>query len=96
VFGDDHFKTYSPVAKFTFICTVLEISAQLDLKVRQMDVDTVFYNADILGNIWVQLPKGTSIPGGDDGVYKLKKCLYGLNQAPREWNHMVNNFLISK
>jgi hypothetical protein len=57
VFGEDYFQTYSPVAKFTSIRTVLALSAQLGLKVRQMDVDTAFLNADISENIWVQVPK---------------------------------------
>ena len=61
-----------------------------------MDNDTAFLNADISVNIWVQAPKGTPVPSGDDGVYKLRKSLYGLKQASREWKHMVNDFLISK
>jgi Reverse transcriptase (RNA-dependent DNA polymerase) len=96
VFGEDYFQTYSPVAKFTSIQTVLALSAQLSLKVRQMDVDTAFHNADISENIWVQVSKGFPVPEGDDGVYKLRKSLYGLKQTPREWNHMVNEFLIKK
>jgi Reverse transcriptase (RNA-dependent DNA polymerase) len=96
VFGEDYCQTYSPVAKFISIWTVLALSAQLGLKVRQMDVDTGFLNADISENIWVQLPKGTPVPNGDDGTYKLKKFLYGLKQAPRKWNHVVYNFLIIK
>ena len=54
VFGEDYIQTYSPVAKFTSIRTVLALSAQLGLKVRQMDVDTAFLNADISENIWVR------------------------------------------
>ena len=57
VFGEDYFQTYSPVAKFTSIRTVLALSAQLGLKVRQMDVDTAFLNADISENIWVQVQR---------------------------------------
>ena len=71
VFGKDYFQTYSPVAKFTSLRTVLALSAQLGLKVRQMDVDTAFVNADISENIRVQLPKGAPVPDGDDGIYKL-------------------------
>ena len=93
VFGEDYNQTYCPVAKFTSIRTVLALSAQLGLKVRQLDVDTAFLNADLKEHIWVQVPKGT-LPDGDDGIYKLQKSLYGLKQAPREWNHMINEFLI--
>ena len=39
VFGQDYTDTYSSVAKFTSIRTLLAISAQLGLQVRQMDVD---------------------------------------------------------
>ena len=81
--GADYDQTDSPVAKFTSILrTLLALSAQLGLTVRQMDVDTASLNAPIDEHIWVQLPKG-SRPGGeeDDGVYKLKKSLYGLKQA---------------
>ena len=67
MFGEDYFQTYSPVAKFTSIRTVLALSAQLGLKVRQMDVDTAFLNADISENIWVQVSKETPVPDGKMG-----------------------------
>ena len=53
VFGEDYDQTYSPVAKFTLIRTVLAISAQLRLTVRQIDVDTAFLDAPIKEVIWV-------------------------------------------
>ena len=96
VFGEDYDQTYSPVAKFTSIRTLLALSAQLGLTVRQMDVDTAFLSEPIEEDIWVQLPKGSRPEGDeDDGVYKLKKSLYGLKQAPREWNKCINEFLVS-
>ena len=57
VFGEDYFQTYSPVAKFTSIRTVLALSAQIGLTVRQMDVDTAFLIADISENIWFKYQK---------------------------------------
>ena len=95
VFGEDYDQTYSPVAKFTSIRTVLAISAQLGLHVRQMDVDTAFLNAPIKEDIWVRMPKGTPLADNDDGIYKLQKSLYGLKQAPREWNNHINDFLLT-
>ena len=90
VFGQDHTDTYSPVAKFTSIRTLLAITAQLGLKVHQMDVDTAFLNAPIYEDIWVKAPDGTPLANGDTGIYKLRKALYGLKQAPREWNYHVD------
>ena len=58
VFGEDYDQTYSPVAKSTSIRTLLALTAQLGLHVRQMDADTAFLNAPIDEQIWVQLPKG--------------------------------------
>ena len=83
-FGQDYTDTHSPVAKFTSIRTLLAISAQSGLQVRQMDVDTAFLNAEISEDIWVQVPQGTDLLPGDNGIYKLKKSLYGLKQAPTE------------
>ena len=91
VFGEDYDQTYSPVAKFTSIQTLLALSAQHRLTVSQMDDNTAILNAPIEKDIWVQLPKGEE----DDGVYKLKTSLYGLKQAPREWNKCINEFLVS-
>ena len=51
VFRQDYTDTYSPVAKFTSIWTLLAITAQLGLKVHQMDVDTAFLNAPIYEDI---------------------------------------------
>ena len=94
VFGEDYDQTYSPVAKFTSIRTVLAISTQLGLHVRQMDVDATFLNAPIKEDIWVRMFKGTLLATNDDGIYKLQKSLYRLKQARREWNNHIIDFLI--
>ena len=59
-----------------------------------MDVDTAFLNADIDENIWVEIPEGTKLATNDDGIYKLRKSLYGLKQASRNWNNDINQYLI--
>jgi Reverse transcriptase (RNA-dependent DNA polymerase) len=71
VHGQDYSDTYSPAWKFTSILTLLEITAELGLKGHAMDVDTAFLKAPINEDIWVQLPKGTDLPVGDNGIYKL-------------------------
>ena len=96
MFGQTYTESKSTVAKLTSIRTLLAISAQLGHQVRHMDVDTAFLNASISENIWVKVPDGTELPPGDDGIYKLKKSLYELKQAPREWNHCINEFLVKE
>ena len=94
VFGVDYTDTYSPVAKFVSIRIFLAISVQLGLIIHTMDVDTAFLNADIDEDIWVKIPEGTKLAANDDGIYKLRKSLYGLKQASRNWNNDINQYLL--
>ena len=59
-----------------------------------MDVDTAFLNANIDEDIWVIIHEGTKLATNDDGIYKLRKSLYGLKQASRNWNNDINQYLI--
>ena len=77
----DYTDTYSPVAKVVSIHIILALSVQLGLIIHTMDVDTAFLNASLDENIWVQIPPGTKLAAGNDGIYKLLKSLYGLKQA---------------
>ena len=95
-FGVDYTDTYSPVAKFVSIRIILALCVQLGLLIHTMDVDTAFLNADLDENIWVKIPEGTRLAVGDDGIYKLVKSLYGLKQASRCWNNLINSYLIEK
>ena len=48
-----------------------------------MDVDTAFLNVDIDEDIRVEISEGTKLAANDDGIYKLRKSLYGLKQASK-------------
>ena len=61
-----------------------------------MDIDTAFLNANLDEDIWVKIPDGTQLATGDDGIYKLLKSLYGLKQASRCWNNLINGYLLEK
>ena len=39
----------------------------------------------------VSQPKGFTIAGSDDMVYRLKRALHGLQQAPRTWYSKVDH-----
>jgi Reverse transcriptase (RNA-dependent DNA polymerase) len=52
----------------------------LGLIVHSVEVDIAFLNAGIDEDMWVEIPQGTIEAANDDGIYKLKKTLYGLNK----------------
>jgi len=88
--GVDFDETFSPVAKFTTIRTVLALAAHLDLEVEQMDVRTAFLNGDLEHEIYMRQPEGFVEPGQEHLVCKLNRSLYGLRQAGRAWNQKIN------
>jgi hypothetical protein len=52
-------------------------------KLHQMDVKTVFLNGVIEEEVYIEQPRGFEVEDRKTRVYKLKKALYGLMQAPR-------------
>jgi hypothetical protein len=95
VHGIDYNETFSPVAKLQAIRTVLALAAKLDLELQQMDVRTAYLNSGLKETIFMGLPKlphtMKNVPKGK--VALLRKGLYGLKQAGRNWNTKINKFL---
>ena len=59
-----------------------------------MDVKSTFFNEHLEEEVYVEQPQGYEIPGQENKVYRLKKALYGLNQAPRAWYNHIDSYLI--
>nr|GEY49393.1 uncharacterized mitochondrial protein AtMg00810-like [Tanacetum cinerariifolium] len=64
--------------------------------VYQMDAKTAFLYGPLKEEVYVNQPDGFVDPYYPDKVYRLKKALHGLKQAPRAWYDELSNFLISK
>ena len=60
-----------------------------------MDIKSAYLNGVILEDIYMHQPKGYEVPGKEHLITKLKKGLYGLKQAGREWYATLHNYLIS-
>ena len=45
-------------------------------------------------DIWVKIPDGSKLATNDDEIYKLRKSLYRLKHASRNWNNDINQYLI--
>nr|GFA94094.1 retrovirus-related Pol polyprotein from transposon TNT 1-94 [Tanacetum cinerariifolium] len=61
-----------------------------------MDVKTAFLNGPLKEEVYVAQPDGFIDPDHREKVYRLRKALYGLNQAPRAWYDELSKLLTSK
>ncbi|GKE04893.1 retrovirus-related pol polyprotein from transposon TNT 1-94 [Tanacetum coccineum] len=59
-----------------------------------MDGKTAFLNGPLKEEVYVSQPKGFIDPEFPDHVYRLKKALYSLKQAPRAWYDKLFSFII--
>ena len=91
--GVDFEETFSPVARFETMKTVLALAAQLKWPIYQFDVKSAFLNGELEEEVYVDQPEGFILNGSEGKVYKLKKALYGLKQAPRAWYSKIDHYL---
>ncbi|GKD64375.1 retrovirus-related pol polyprotein from transposon TNT 1-94, partial [Tanacetum coccineum] len=76
-------ETYAPVARLESIRKLLAYVCALDFKLFQIDVKSAFLNGFINEEVYVAQPLGFIDFEKPDHVYKLKKALCGLKQAPK-------------
>ncbi|GJZ16213.1 retrovirus-related pol polyprotein from transposon TNT 1-94 [Tanacetum coccineum] len=68
----------------------------MNMIVYQMDVKTTFLNGILREEVYVSQPDGFVDQDNPNHVYKLKKALCGLKQAPRAWYDLLSKFLLSQ
>jgi hypothetical protein len=81
--GIDYEETFSPVARYTSIRTVLAIATVKKWKIHQMDVKIAFLNGEIEEEVYVEQPQGFETHDRQSHVCRLKKALNGLKQSPQ-------------
>ena len=60
-----------------------------------MDVKTAFLNRSLEEDVYIGQPEGFSIKGKKHLACKLKKSIYGLKQASRQWYLKFNDTITS-
>jgi hypothetical protein len=93
--GIDYEETFTPVARYTSIITIIALTAKMKWKLHQIDVKTAFLNGVIEEEVYIEQPQGFEVEDRKAHVCRLKKALYGLKQAPRAWYGHIDSFLTS-
>ncbi|CAI7792768.1 unnamed protein product, partial [Closterium sp. NIES-54] len=84
--GVNYFQTFSPTPKITTLRVLLHVAAQRDYELHSLDFSTNFLQGSLHEEIWLCHPPGFtgSFPAGTQ--WSLRRPVYGLRQAPREWH----------
>eukprot|EP00253_Pinus_taeda_P003050 PITA_03050 len=61
-------------------------------KIHQMDVKTEFLNGKIEEEVYLEKPEGFETFNREFHVFRLKRPLYELKQAPRAWYTRIDNY----
>uniref|UniRef100_A0A6N2M754 Retrovirus-related Pol polyprotein from transposon TNT 1-94 n=1 Tax=Salix viminalis TaxID=40686 RepID=A0A6N2M754_SALVM len=93
--GIDYTETFSPVSKKDSLRIVLALVAHYDLELHQMDVKTAFLNGELEEEIYMDQPEGFVATGTENLVCRLRKSIYGLKQASRQWYIKFNDTILS-
>ncbi|CAI7882384.1 unnamed protein product [Closterium sp. NIES-54] len=91
--GVDYFQTFSPTPKMTTLRVFLHVAAQRDYELHSLDFSTAFLQGSLQEEIWLRRPPGFtgSFPTGTQ--WSLRRPVYGLRQAPREWHDTLRTTL---
>ncbi|CAI7749817.1 unnamed protein product [Closterium sp. NIES-54] len=94
--GVDYLQTFSPTPKMTTLRVLLHVAAQRDYELHSLDFSTAFLQGSLHEEIWLRRPPGFtgSLPPGTQ--WSLRRPVYGLRQAPREWHDTLRTTLAGR
>ncbi|CAI7833522.1 unnamed protein product [Closterium sp. NIES-54] len=83
--GVDFFQTFSPTPKMTTLRVLLHVAAQGDYELHSLDFSTAILQGSLHEEIWLCRPPGFTGLFPARTQWSLRRPVYGLRQAPREW-----------
>ena len=104
IYESDYCDTCAPTSKLTTIRASLALAIRQGDVVKQIDVKSAYLNASISEEMYIQQPHGLAVSGpaggpavsGPELYCRLRKSLYDLKQAGREWNRMLDSWLVKQ
>ncbi|CAI7874194.1 unnamed protein product [Closterium sp. NIES-54] len=91
--GVDHFQTISLTPKMTTLRVLLHVAAQRDYELHSLDFSTAFLQGSLHEEIWLRRPPGFTGSFPPSTQWSLRRPVYGLRQAPREWHDTLRTTL---
>ncbi|CAI5969414.1 unnamed protein product [Closterium sp. NIES-64] len=91
--GVDYFQTFSPTPKMTTLRVLLHIAAQRDYELHSLDFSTAVLQGSLHEEIWLRRPPGFTGTFPPGTQWSLRRPVYGLRQAPREWHDTLRTTL---
>ncbi|KAL2240869.1 UNVERIFIED_CONTAM: Retrovirus-related Pol polyprotein from transposon RE1 [Sesamum indicum] len=91
--GIDYNECFSPIAKSVTVRLFFAVAAALRWHIHQLDINNAFLHGYLEEEIYMSPPEGYSVPQGH--VCCLKRSLYGLKQASRQWNHEFTTQIVA-
>ena len=110
-YGINYWETYAPLVHWSTIRMVLVLFALLQLKSRQVDYTQAFPQAPLDDDVFMRIPQGWYFnpesqqlhPNTSDATFHnkqhcihLKRNLYGVKQAVRNWYLHLKQGLLSR
>ncbi|MBW0565254.1 hypothetical protein O181_104969 [Austropuccinia psidii MF-1] len=89
--GVDFSKTFAPTGKLHSLRTLISRSSSKNLSFEQLDIKSSFFNALLEEDVYLSILQG--LDRDNKTILKLKKEIYGLNQAPLEWCQRLSTWL---
>nr|GEW46326.1 retrovirus-related Pol polyprotein from transposon TNT 1-94 [Tanacetum cinerariifolium] len=88
-------ESFTLVARLKAIRIFTAYATRINMIIYQMNVKTTFLNGIVRAEGYVSRPDGFVDQDNTNHVYKLKKALYRLKQAPRASYDLLSSFLLS-
>ncbi|CAI5999060.1 unnamed protein product [Closterium sp. NIES-65] len=91
--GVDYFQNFSPTLKMTTLRVLLHIATHCDYKLHSLDFSTALLQGSLHEEIWLRRPPGFTGTFPLSTQWSLRRPVYGLRQAPREWHDTLRTTL---
>jgi len=94
-YGVDYSEIYAPVAKHDMISMVISLANTNEWTIFQLDVKSAFLHGKLEEQVFIYQPPGYEKRESKNMVYRLKKALYELKQAPRAWYNRIDTHFVN-